>query len=149
MGIARGKRTRPTRRMIRAMVRWQGLVADHRASGKGLDEFCRERHISKPMFYKWRKRLRPKWADLPAAPRALPAPAAAPRAPETTAPASAPLAVPAARLVPVRLTGQLGPAGAGWAIEVQFPAGHVLRVARGVDPETVATVLATMRVVAC
>ena len=69
MGV-RGKRERPTRRMVKAEVRWRGLVADHRASGAGLDEFCRERGINKVVFYKWplRKNL---WVPLGAEPPLL------------------------------------------------------------------------------
>ena len=150
MGVP-GKRVRPTRRMIKATVRWQGLVADFRASGKDPVQFCRERGVNRIMFYKWRKRLgRPSAPPVP--PKALPAPAAGPSVAVAAAAAVQAVAAPPAegRLVPVRLTGPLGAAAApGWAIEVQFPAGHVLRVGAGVDPETIVRVLATMRVVAC
>jgi transposase-like protein len=57
MGV-RGRRKKPTKRTVRAEARWRGIVADHRASCKGIVEFCRERGINKIMFYKWRKRFR-------------------------------------------------------------------------------------------
>jgi hypothetical protein len=149
------KRLRPTRRMIKALVRWQGLVADHRASGKDLAQFCRERGVNRIMFYKWRKRLERKDLECAVATKALPAPAGSPAAPERPEAAISAGAVPVVRpsdtpgrFVPVRLTGPVAPSG-GWAMEVQFPAGHVLKVGREVDPETIVRVLATMRVVAC
>jgi hypothetical protein len=113
--------------MVKAEVRWRGLVIDQRASGKDVHEFCRERGISVPMFYKWRKRLGNGRASCGASP-----------APDS--------AKPAAKLLPVRVTSKtLG----GWGIEIQFPAGHVLRISHGVDADVVTTVLAAMRAVAC
>jgi len=134
MGV-RGKRKKPTKRTVRAEVRWRGIVADHRASGKGIVEFCRERGINKIMFYKWRKRFRV--AD-------------ASRDQTSTQnekkPAAKAATQPAAKLVPVRVTSSPSPA---WGMEVTFPAGHVLRVGHGVSAEVITAVLATMRAVAC
>jgi hypothetical protein len=126
MGKPRGKRTRPTKRMVGAQVRWRGLVVDQRASGKDVHEFCRERGVNAVAFYKWRKRL------------GL-APSQREESPATEAKA-------AAKLVSVRLTSKTP---GGWGIEIQFPAGHVLRIGRGVDANVVTTVLAAMRAIAC
>jgi transposase-like protein len=126
MGV-RGKRKRPTKRTVRAEVRWRGIVADHRASGKGIEEFCRERGINKIMFYKWRKRF-----------RVVDASRTEPSAPEATK--------PAAKLVPVRVTSGTS---SSWGMEITFPAGHVVRVAHGISADVITAVLATMRAVAC
>jgi transposase-like protein len=135
MGV-RGKRKKPTRRTVRAEVRWRGIVADHRTSGKGVEEFCRERGINKIMLYKWRKRFRV--AD-------------AVRTESSTSEATKPAAAasPAARLVPVRVTASRDAVSQSWGMEMTFPSGHVLRVGHGVSAEVITAVLATMRAVAC
>ena len=130
MGKPRGPRKRPTKRTVGAEVRWRGMVADHRTSGKSIDDFCRERGISKIMFYKWRKRFRV--AD---------ASRSEPSTPEATK--------PAAKLVPVRVTSNTNSSNSGWGVEITFPAGHVLRVSHGISAEVITAVLATMRAVAC
>ena len=127
MGGINGKRTRRTTRTVGAEVRWRGIVADHRTSGKSLDEFCSERGINKIMFYKWRKRFRIEDAE-----RGVSEEKDAAR--------------PAAKLVPVRVTSS---SSATWSIEVTFPAGHVLRAGQGVDAGVITAILATMRAVAC
>jgi hypothetical protein len=104
------------------------------ASGKDVHAFCRERGINAVAFYKWRKRL------------GL-APSQREESPATEAKAAAKAATQtAAKLVSVRLTSKTP---GGWGIEIQFPAGHVLRIGRGVDADVVTTVLAAMRAMAC
>ena len=137
MGV-RGKRTKPTKRMVRAEVRWRGILADHRASGRSVGDFCRERGLSKEMLFKWRKRLR-------VADEARAASQASPAA----GPAATGATLAAAKLVPVRVTSGTSAANPGWAIEISFPAGHMLRFGHGIGADVITAVLATMRAVAC
>jgi transposase-like protein len=37
---------------------WSKLIAEQEASGRTVEEFCRERGRGKCSFYRWRKRLR-------------------------------------------------------------------------------------------
>jgi transposase-like protein len=37
---------------------WSKLIAEHEAGGQKVRSFCRERGITEPSFYYWRKRLR-------------------------------------------------------------------------------------------
>ena len=135
MGKARGPRKRPTKRTVGAEVRWRGIVADHRTSGKGIEEFCRERGINKVMFYKWRKRFRVRDAARDVV-----------SAEKETKPAAKAVTQPAAKLVPVRVTSSTSTA---WGMEITFPAGHVVRVGYGVSAHVITAVLATMRAVTC
>jgi len=37
--------------------KWGDLVRQHEQSGAAVKDFCRERRVSEPSFYSWRKRL--------------------------------------------------------------------------------------------
>ena len=88
-------------------------------SGSTVRGFCRDRGICEHSFYEWRRRLR----DGP---------------PKTRRASRRP------RFVPVRLA----PASVS-AIEIQFPSGHVLRVARDVDAQTLSRVVAVLDARSC
>lgn len=40
-----------------AWAKWRGLVAEQRRSGQSVAAFCRERGVSAPSFFAWKKRL--------------------------------------------------------------------------------------------
>ena len=122
---------RRTKRTVGAEVRWRGVVADHRASGKSVPEFCAERGLSKEMLYKWRKRF--KVADAKCCEAVV-----------AMSGKSAP------KLVPLRVTsGITSGTGQSWGVEITFPTGHTVRVAHGIDAGVITAILATMRAVAC
>jgi hypothetical protein len=37
--------------------KWMDLIRQHEQSGAGVKVFCRDRNVSEPSFYSWRKRL--------------------------------------------------------------------------------------------
>ena len=37
---------------------WRGLIEEHEGSGESAAAFCRERGVSLPGFYSWRRRLK-------------------------------------------------------------------------------------------
>jgi hypothetical protein len=37
--------------------KWMDLIRQHKQSGAAVKVFCRERNVSEPSFYSWRKRL--------------------------------------------------------------------------------------------
>ena len=40
-----------------AALKWRRLVEEQAESGKNVAEYCRERGVSRDMFFRWRKRL--------------------------------------------------------------------------------------------
>jgi hypothetical protein len=46
-----------------AWAKWRGLVAEQRRSGQSVAAFCRERGVSAPSFFAWKKRLSQDAAD--------------------------------------------------------------------------------------
>lgn len=37
--------------------KWADLIRQHEQSGEAVKDFCRDRRVSEPSFYSWRKRL--------------------------------------------------------------------------------------------
>jgi len=124
MAVSKLKRgVRRTKRTVGAEVRWRGIIADHVSSGKSVPDFCAERGISKEMLYKWRKRFRATDEDS---------------------------GVSVSKLVSVKVKSSVTTdVHQEWGVEVTFPSGHTIRIARGIDADAITAVLATMRAVAC
>jgi transposase-like protein len=40
-----------------AWTKWRGLVSEQKRSGQSVAAFCRERGVSAPQFFAWKKRL--------------------------------------------------------------------------------------------
>ena len=40
-----------------AAGKWRGILDEHARSGVSIAQFCRERGVSQPSFYQWRRRL--------------------------------------------------------------------------------------------
>ena len=40
-----------------AAAKWRGILDEHARSGLSIAQFCRERGVSQPSFYQWRRRL--------------------------------------------------------------------------------------------
>ena len=91
---------------------WRGVMEEHSRSGLAVPAFCKERGISVPSFYQWRRKLQP--AAEPAA----------------------------ARLIPVKLVSSAGqqPAGRG-CIQILTPAGMSLAVSSAMAEEELVKLL--------
>jgi len=137
MDIAGGNGGVPPRRSggsTEAQARWQRLVRDHEASGSTVRDFCRDRGVNEHSFYVWRHKLvggkdRTRHGGVPTTRR---------RARSSARGA----------FVPVRLAPAVESPG-GSDIEISFPSGHVLRVSRHVDAETLARVVGVLDARSC
>jgi hypothetical protein len=47
-----------TKRLKKARTKWRRLISEHSGSGQTVTAFCRERGLSRPYFFAWKKRLR-------------------------------------------------------------------------------------------
>ena len=91
---------------------WREVMEEHSRSGLAVPAFCKERGISVPSFYQWRRKLQP--AAEPAA----------------------------ATLIPVKLVSSAGqqPAGRG-CIQILTPAGMSLAVSSAMAEEELVKLL--------
>lgn len=42
---------------VSTQQKWTDLIRQHEQSGAAVKDFCRDRRVSEPSFYSWRKRL--------------------------------------------------------------------------------------------
>jgi len=98
---------------------WRGVMHQAARSGLSIREFCRQRKLRESQFYWWQRRL-----------------TAARRVPNRSKAASFAL-----------VSEEAGMADAG--IELVLSGGHRLRIARGVDEQTLRAVLAAMDTTGC
>jgi hypothetical protein len=101
---------------------WIGVISEQENSGQSVRRFCRERSVGEHSFYMWRARLRGKRREQKKA----------------AEPVRFALVEPGERSKATRET----PAG---SLELQMPNGERLRIERGVDAETLRTVLEALR----
>jgi hypothetical protein len=47
-----------TKRRKKAWTKWRRLISEQARSGQTVTTFCRERELSRPYFFVWKKRLR-------------------------------------------------------------------------------------------
>lgn len=102
---------------------WRSLVEQQRRSGLGIRAFCRQKAISEPSFYAWRKELQKRDALILAN------------------------AGSNGRLIPVEVigaTGEQAMPGSGKVnapLEIGTPGGYTLRFAYDARPDTIARLL--------
>lgn len=99
-------------------TRWRRLIGEAARSGQSIREFCRRRRLNENQFYAWRRELRY---------RQQMGPDRARRNEE-------------ASFALVSAEGEAGSAG----IELTLGCGRKLRISRGVDAETLKTVVQTL-----
>ncbi len=104
---------------------WQGVLKEQAKSGLTVKAFCRQRGVSVPSFYAWRRKLRKRKSDI---------------AGQEDAP---PRMVPVTVLPPVPAVREIGRV----PVEIVTPRGFTLRVDRTFSPADVAELLQV--VVAC
>jgi hypothetical protein len=116
---------------------WRRTMAQFRASGLNIREFCERELLSEPSFYAWRaelaRRARTRLTLRGAhrsAPRGRPAQSAKPR------------------FLPVRVIGEAANASPG-AIKIILPGGRILRVRPGFDQATLAETIAVLERPGC
>lgn len=97
---------------------WQLVLETYQASGLSVRQFCKQEGLSQPSFYAWRKRLRPTGA-----PEAVPSSAAR-----------------SSEFIEVTM-----PSDVPCALELALSSGHVLRIHRGADSQTLTYVLSALR----
>ena len=103
---------------------WQQTLGEAARSGLSVREFCRRRRLKESQFYWWQRRLRM------ARPEGV-------------------IAKPGARegAASFALVGEDGATGAG--IELVLDGGRRVRITKGVDEETLRTVLAALEPAGC
>lgn len=104
---------------------WQKLIAEAARSGTSIREFCRQRKVTEPQFYAWRARLNGKVHGT-ARRRAL---------------------ATAKRATFALVSDAPGELNAG--IELLLADGRRVRIRRGVDEQTLRTVLAAVGPAPC
>jgi transposase len=100
---------------------WRGVVEGHVGSGLSIRDYCRQQNVSEPSFYVWRQRLQPD--------RSGKAVSVANRRRRSKKHGEA-------GFIPVAIT-----AGRQVGIEIETPAGIVIRLREYVSPETLQRVI--------
>lgn len=108
--------------------KWEEILTSWRRSGQTGRAFCRAQGLREPAFYFWKRQLRLRPAL---------------RARTKTPPPPGPASVSTPTWLPVRVSPLRLSADAD-ALELRLPSGHVLRVPRGFDAETLREVLAVL-----
>lgn len=103
---------------------WRRTLRDFAGSEQSVRAFCRQRQLSEPSFYAWRRTLAQREA--------------ATRAPRTPAPA-------APAFVPIRLTGTDTPTADAAPMEIVLPGGHCIRLRPPVDRSALIDIVAALR----
>lgn len=112
---------KPQRDPVREQF-WRETIADWRASGRTIRDFCDERHLSRTAFDHWQRELKRRDQPVPPTPKSSKASA---KSPPRSAPRSAPRVVRPA-FVPVTVVPT--PSLISVAVEVRCPTGHVVSV---------------------
>ena len=100
---------------------WRGIVEGHVGSGLSIRDYCRQQNVSEPSFYVWRQRLQPDGSRN--------ATSVANRGRRSKKHGEA-------GFIPVEIT-----AGRQVGIEIETPAGIVIRLREDVSPETLQRVI--------
>jgi len=95
---------------------WSQQIAEQRAGGQSVRQFCRERGIGEHSFYVWRRQL-----------------------------AAGGETARFLLLTPRAESARQGSSNAGCRVELMLATGECLRIANGVDPDTLRTVLEAVR----
>ena len=114
---------KPQRDPVREQF-WRETIADWRASGRTIRDFCDERHLSRTAFDHWQRELKRRDQPVPPTPKSSKASA---KSPPRSAPRSAPRVVRPA-FVPVTVVPTPRAPGPTVAVEVRCPTGHVVSV---------------------
>ena len=100
---------------------WRGIVEGHVGSGLSIRDYCRQQNVSEPSFYVWRQKLQPDRSR-----KATSVPNHERRSKKHDE----------AGFIPVEIT-----AGRQVGIEIETPAGIVIRLREDVSPETLQRVI--------
>jgi hypothetical protein len=122
---------------------WRGILRQQRQGGLTIRDFCRQRGLTEPLFYAWRRELQRRdrsSAGFRLRVREAARPQSAPRVrPDSSKPVK-PRSKGAA-FVPVKLLAGSAPS-LGWnGVECLLPGGAVLRFPPGMTPAAIAALV--------
>lgn len=127
---------------------WRSMVDQQRQAEQTVREFCREKDLSEPSFYAWRRKLKQRAAELSAHAASGMRRTGGPRARGAASRGGVTAKGDQDRLIPVEvIAGRRNAEGAADGhqakepLEITTPGGFTLRFGRDTRPETVACLL--------
>ena len=123
---------------------WRQLLRQQKRSGQTIRDFCRQRQLSEPSFYAWRREIAKRDRERRPSSSSQPRPTRRLGRRQTGAEPTRRLAnIATPRFVPVVLDAESAQGAAG-LIEILLSGDRRIRVTPGFDPATLSQVLAVL-----